>query len=113
MKVIHWTKKEKQALEALKEQLRQRFGDAVKEIRAFGSRVRGEHTPESDLDVMILLDMPVDWRLEKEIHYLTADIDLEYDIVLSTRIFSVAEWQSSLFRITPLFKNIEREGVPV
>lgn len=113
MKIIRWSKKEKEALETLKNKLRERFGDALSEVRVFGSRIRDEHTPESDIDVMILLDTPVDWRLEKEIHYLLADINLEHDIFLSARIFSTHEWQSSRFRITPLFKAIEREGVGV
>ncbi|MFQ5646561.1 MAG: nucleotidyltransferase family protein [bacterium] len=91
--------------------MQQRFGDALKEIRLFGSRARGEHTPESDLDIMILLDIPVDWRLRKEIRYMLVDIDLEYEVLLSSQIFSVAEWQSPMFRITPLFKSIEREGI--
>lgn len=113
MKAICWNKKEKEVFEALKAQLQQRFGSALREIRVFGSRARGEHTPESDLDVMILLDIPVDWHIEKEIHFLLADIDLKYDTFLSARIFSTTEWHSSRFRITPLFESIEREGIRV
>ncbi len=113
MEAVHWSKKEKEILAALKKQLQQRFGSAVKEVRVFGSRIRGEHTPESDLDVMILLSIPVEWQTRKKIRYLLAEINLEYDVLLSARIFSVAEWQSPLFRITPLFKSIEREGIPI
>ncbi len=113
MKAICWDKRESEIFETLKKRLQQRFGGAVSEIRVFGSRTRGEHTPESDLDVMILLDMPVDWRIRKEVHFLIAGIDLKYDVFLSARVFSVAEWQSPRFRITPLFKSIEREGICV
>ena len=111
MKAIHWSKKEKRIFKAVKNCLQQRFGNALCEIKVFGSRARGEHTPESDLDVMILLDVPVDWRIKREIRYLLAEISLEYDVLLSTRIFSTSEWQSPLFRITPLFNSIEREGI--
>jgi len=113
MKAIRWSKKEKEIFRALKRLLQQRFGNALCEIRVFGSRSRGEHTPESDLDIMILLDIPVDWRIRREIRYSLADISLEYDVLLSARIFSTSEWQSPLFRITPLFTSIEREGIPV
>ncbi len=113
MMATRWSKKEKEILEVLKNRLQQRLGGALSEIRVFGSRVRGEHTPESDLDVMILLNIPVDWQTRKEIRYFLAEISLEYDILLSARIFSVAEWRSPLFRITPLFKSIEREGIPI
>ncbi len=111
MKKIHWSKKEIEIFEVVKNCLRQRFGDALCEVRVFGSRARGEHTPESDIDVMILLDLPLDWHIKKEIHFLLADIDLKYDVIISARIFSSAEWQSPRFRITPLFNSIEREGI--
>ncbi len=110
---MYWDKKEKEIFSTLKRQLQEKYRNAVKEIRVFGSRARGEQTPESDIDIMVLLDMPVDWRIKKEIHSLLAEIDLEYDVILSARIFSVDQWQSPLFRITPLFKSIEREGVLV
>ncbi len=39
-----------------KEELAQRFG--VRELAIFGSYVRGEATPESDLDILVEFDEP-------------------------------------------------------
>lgn len=113
MKNRNWTQKEKQVFSALHEGLKSRFGEAFKEIRVFGSRIKGGYTSESDLDVVILLDTTIDWRSRKEIHFLLADINLEYDVILSARIFSLNQWKNPGFQVTPLFQSITREGILV
>jgi hypothetical protein len=37
-------------------EVRTRFGDKVRAVRLFGSAARGDWTPESDIDVLVLLD---------------------------------------------------------
>jgi len=113
MKKTYRNNKEKEIFEVLRKLLQQKLGSTLTKIMVFGSYARKENTSESDIDIVILLDIPVDWQLKKEIHFLMADIDLQYDIVLSARVFSIVEWESSRFRSTPLFQAIEREGVTI
>jgi len=113
MKKIYWNNEEEKIFKELKRALHKNFGNTVKNIFVFGSYARKENTSESDIDIVILLDTPVDWELKKEIHFLMVDIDLQFDVVLSTRVFSVAHWQSSRFRSTPFFQSVEREGVMI
>ena len=39
----------------IKETLEQRFGEALEGVYLFGSRARGEHRPDSDVDVAVVL----------------------------------------------------------
>jgi len=45
------TEKYREQLQAMMPELRERFG--VSELGLFGSRVRGDHRPDSDLDVLL------------------------------------------------------------
>ena len=45
--------------------VREAYGARVKGIYLFGSRARGDHTPESDADVAVVLD-DADWNFWKE-----------------------------------------------
>jgi predicted nucleotidyltransferase len=46
---------EEQALEGFKEALHVLLGSDLVSLRLFGSRARGEGTPESDLDVLVII----------------------------------------------------------
>ncbi|RLF88086.1 nucleotidyltransferase domain-containing protein [Thermococci archaeon] len=69
-------------------EIRRAFGDRVKEIIVFGSRARGDSTPESDLDVLVVVDeiRSTDWdtvgKLSAE---LTLRLGISVMIVLHTR----------------------------
>ncbi|MDQ3306034.1 MAG: nucleotidyltransferase domain-containing protein [Actinomycetota bacterium] len=39
-----------------RDQLRARFGDRLRDLRLFGSKVRGDDHDESDIDVLVLID---------------------------------------------------------
>ncbi len=43
------------SLSRFREVLEERFGDDLITLAAFGSRVRGQATPESDLDIVLVI----------------------------------------------------------
>jgi uncharacterized protein len=53
----------------LKRRLERRFGDRFVALYLFGSRARGDHEPDSDVDVAVILDqkMPRPFDLTREI----------------------------------------------
>jgi predicted nucleotidyltransferase len=102
------TANEKAALQELKERLTRDF--QLVEMRLFGSRARGEGDPESDLDVLIILEAS-DWKIEDQIYNLAFELDLKYDVVLSTIIYSREEFDSPLNRASGLYVELERDGV--
>jgi predicted nucleotidyltransferase len=76
----------------------------------FGSKARGESKPDSDLDVLVVVDSD-DWREHKQIRYLAADISLRYDVDLSPRVWSVSHRQEMEELQSLLYQNIRRDRI--
>ena len=80
-------------------------------IILYGSRSRGDHTPDSDWDLLVLLDDTVDDRRTDSIRMRLYEIEWEYDEIISSVVRSRQEWGSSLYKIMPIHKRIAQEGV--
>jgi len=110
MKTIGLSENEKTALSKLKKALEERFN--LIDFRVFGSKARGEATPESDIDVMIEIEdyNPI---AESEIDDIVFKINLEFDCFISLVIFGRKELEEGPLGESPLYRVIEREGVKV
>lgn len=103
-----------ESLLALTPKLREIFGDRLCEVILFGSYARGEQTPESDVDVLVLVDLPAEALRD----YRTALDELCGEILFRRGVLlSVVEKDVQTFRryadILPFYKNIVREGVKI
>lgn len=107
MEKLTLKKNEEKALRFLKEELSRRFN--IIDLRIFGSKVRGEDTPESDIDVMIELD-ECNPNIKSKIYDIVFDINLENDTFISTTIFSKKEIEDGPLSESPIYKAILREG---
>ena len=77
----------------------------------FDSYARGDYGPDSDLDLLILIDKEkVTSEDEKKIKYPLYDIEFETGQIISPLVFSKKEWETK-HRITPLYENIQKEGI--
>lgn len=78
----------------------------------YGSEARGDARPDSDIDLLMLVD--ADKRLsysEKEsIMAPLYDIELETGIIISTLIMNKTEWEKRPF-LTPFQYNVNKEGI--
>ena len=101
---------EEKALRALKEELSERYKPL--ELRLFGSKARGESSPDSDIDVFIVLRQ-VNWQIEREIYDLCFEISLEHDVLISPIIFSEEELKGPAMKASPFLAAVEREGIPL
>lgn len=75
----------------------------------YGSEARGDARPDSDIDLLLLIDKDV-ITLEDKMT-LTAplyDIELETGIQINPIIESLREWGK---RFTPFYDNITKEGI--
>lgn len=85
--------------------------DSKAVVYLFGSRARGDFRPDSDWDIMILVDdSQVTNEIEDKFRDDLYDIELESGQIISTFIYPKDYWTSNLV-YSPLFKNVTREGI--
>jgi predicted nucleotidyltransferase len=81
------------------------------QIYLYGSRARGDHGPESDWDLLVILDGVVDTQREERLWLRLYDLRLELNEVLSAAIVSKVQWTTPPHRDIPLFEEVRREGI--
>jgi len=101
---------EKRAVEALKSKLRERFD--VRDMRLFGSKARGQAGPDSDVDIMIELEKRSP-EIQSEIDDITFEVNLGNDSFITTIVFGHDELQQGPMKESPIYKMIQKEGIPV
>ena len=92
--------------------IRARLGTDIVGVKLFGSKARGDATPDSDLDVLIVVG---DRRLQAEdaVLDIAFDVNLAHDVYISPRVIERAVLEHPVWRITPFVQALEREGVPL
>ncbi|MCR4720483.1 MAG: nucleotidyltransferase domain-containing protein [Lachnospiraceae bacterium] len=79
-------------------------------IILYGSTARETASPESDIDIALLLSRDLTDLQKESLSDLIVDLNLKYD-----KVFSVIDLNESIFRkwkdVTPFYQNVEREGV--
>ncbi|MBA7573707.1 hypothetical protein ES708_15505 [subsurface metagenome] len=85
--------------------------DPLAKVILFGSRARGEENQASDWDFLILASEETTERYKRQITESLIDTELEAEQVISTIIYSQAQWPD--YQVTPLFQNIAKEGFEV
>ncbi|MBI3162140.1 MAG: nucleotidyltransferase domain-containing protein [Chloroflexi bacterium] len=102
----------KNILRELKQGLEKIYGERLKTVILFGSYARGDaHPPDSDIDVMIVLNGEFNYRgVQKRSIDFVASLCLKYDVVISRKFASAGEYALSGM---PLFLNIREEGMVI
>lgn len=98
-----------QLLARIKAILADTYGDRLRGVVLYGSEARGESDPDSDIDLLVLLDAPVDFGKELRtcIHVLyPLVLELERPIHATPVDISVYEAQEF-----PLYRNAKGEGI--
>jgi predicted nucleotidyltransferase len=90
------------------------FGTKLNDVILYGSYARGDYDSESDIDVMIIVDMPNDQlrNHRTEFSYFAADLGLESDILISTTLQCKShfdKWRGNV----GYFHDVDREGVRI
>ena len=88
------------------------YGDVIEEIILYGSYVRGQEVPESDIDIAVILRLPDTDELHRKMIDIVVDNELELEITLSVITIeedNLNEWKSTL----PFYKNLLKEGISI
>ncbi len=86
--------------------------DSNAEVVLFGSRARGDFHEESDWDVLVLVDKDEkDYEFKNKIRNALFELELKFRIGISSIIRNKEFWQE--ISVTPLYQEIEKDGVPL
>lgn len=83
------------------------------EVILYGSRARGDGDPESDYDLLILVDGEVTLERENFLCRQLYSVGLETGTALSPLVYSRQEWKTSLHSAMPFHVDVEKDGVIV
>ena len=94
---------------------RETFGEHLDSVILYGSYARGDYTPDSDVDMMILVKgiAPEDlWRYKKPIIKTESELGLQYDLVISSTIKDIETFNMYL-DVLPFYQNVNKEGLRI
>lgn len=92
--------------------VREIYGEHLKSVILYGSYARGDYTQDSDIDIMILLDLS-DIDIKEYRHELsgrTYDFNMEYDLDIKP-IAKNRDHFNKWVEVYQFYLNVEKEGV--
>jgi len=86
------------------------FEGNIEAIILYGSVARNESTPESDIDIAIIVKKDMDETTREKFIQWSAEMDLRYD-----RVFSIVDIQEEKMQkwgnVLPFYRNVQKEGI--
>lgn len=101
---------ERTAVQSFIDRLHTQFGERIERTVLFGSKARGDSGPDSDIDILVVLDA-IDRRFEAQVSGIASEVDLEYDVLLNTHLLTRERWQDFTRRRAALWLNVQRDGI--
>ncbi|MCD8230624.1 MAG: nucleotidyltransferase domain-containing protein [Clostridiales bacterium] len=93
-------------------ELKKIYGSHLKQVILFGSYARGDFRKDSDIDIMILLDLS-DMEIKKyrnQLSFLTYDFNMDYEVDIKPIAKSDSHFKKWVINY-PFYANIDKEGV--
>jgi predicted nucleotidyltransferase len=94
------------------EHIRGRFSDRILAVILFGSKARGDADDESDIDLLVLVDVE-DNDFRSELWDIAFDVSLEYNVVVSPQVFGQEQWDETRRIRMPFYREIKADGIPL
>lgn len=96
-------------LSSLRTGLKDLLGDQLEAVYLFGSRARGDAQPDSDIDVLVVLNGEFDYfNVIERTSKLVVNLSLENDTVVSLA-FTTKE--NYTHKMSPFLMNVRKEGI--
>lgn len=86
----------------------------LRKLIVFGSRVKGEATEDSDLDIIVLVDEKTS-EIEKKLEDIAYQVMWDHDFkpMISLKVVEKSQYYNALNKGFSFYRHIEKEGVSV
>ena len=103
-----------EVLKEYAELIKEIYKSALKAVILYGSYARGDYTEDSDVDILILVDMAEDeiGKSRERLSSLTYDFNEVHDLKIMTEVIGEKQFAYWL-PVYPLYQNIEKDGVSI
>jgi uncharacterized protein len=102
-------KKIREILAETRRELEMKYAHRLKQMILFGSYARGDHSNDSDIDIILLLNKSNSLSAERDIYLpIVSRLSLKYDMVISIISMEVDEFKR---KKTPFILNVHKEGI--
>ena len=92
--------------------LRELLGENLLAVKLFGSYARGKATPDSDIDMFVLV-RELTGEIETRVSDIAFETNLTFDLLISPIVYGEKEFRNPILQETPFLQKIEQEGIPV
>ena len=103
---------EQQAVREFAAKARELLGERLLGLKLFGSKARGDDTPESDIDVLVEVDQATA-AIEDTVLDIAFAVNLAHDVYISPRVIERAVFEHPVWSITPFIRSVVEQGVPL
>ena len=90
------------------------FGDKLNKVILYGSYARGDYNHESDIDVMVLVDVPAEELIpyRRQMSKISSRLSLEAEDCVTISIAMKDNETFSRYKdVLPFYKNVLKDGV--
>ena len=101
---------DRQAIQILTERLAQTLSDQILATTLFGSKARGDADPESDIDILVIIQSE-DWQIVRKIRQIGARVSLEQNVLFNMHVVDRAQWAEMERAKSTYWRNVQRDGI--
>ena len=77
----------------------------------FGSQARGDARPDSDWDLLVLLNKRKKEQSDKDKAFEFVLMGWNYGTYMSVKLYTEEQWEKG--KMFPFYKNVEKEGIEI
>lgn len=101
---------EQRALDEFRDQLTTFLGTNLLRLALFGSKTTKADTPESDIDVFVLVS-DVAFALKDQVLDIAFEVNLKYGVYISPRVIAMSTFRDPVWSQTPFLQGLRDNGI--